>query len=191
MNLREALRNYRPYNEQEEKDKEQILSFLERGDLVYTRESKDAHVTASAWVINREHSKILMAYHNIYDSWAWLGGHADGEKNPLLVAEKEAMEESGLQSVRPVTEDIFSVEILTVSGHIKNGSYVSSHLHLNVTYLLEADEEANLREKEDENSGVRWFTVEEGIKASKEPWMRTWIYRKLAEKMNCYILTEN
>ena len=191
MDLREALMGYRPYNEQEEKDREQILKFLERGDLVYTRESKDVHMTASAWVTNRERSKILMAYHNIYDSWAWLGGHADGEKNLLLVAQKEVMEESGLRSVSPVTEDIFSIEILTVSGHIKNGSYVSSHLHLNITYLLEADEEANLHEKEDENSDVRWFLTEDGINASKEPWMQTWVYRKLAEKMNCYILTEN
>ena len=53
MDLRDALRNYKPFNEQEEKDREQILYFLERGDLVYTRESKDAHMTASAWVTNR------------------------------------------------------------------------------------------------------------------------------------------
>lgn len=186
MDLREALMGYIPYNEQEEKDREQILKFLERGDLIYTRESKDVHMTASAWVTNRERNKILMAYHNIYDSWAWLGGHADGEKNLLLVAQKEVMEESGLRSVSPVTEDIFSIEILTVSGHMKNGSYVSSHLHLNITYLLEADEEANLHEKEDENSDVRWFLTEDGINASKEPWMQTWVYRKLAEKMKSY-----
>ena len=184
MDLREALRNYKPFNEQEEKDREQILYFLERGDLVYTRESRDAHMTASAWVTNRARSKIVMAYQNIYDSWAWLGGYGDGEKNLLLVAEKEAMEESGLRFVRPVMEDIFSIEILTVSGHMKNGSYVPSHLHLNVTYLLEADEDAVLHEKEDENSGVRWFLTEDGINASKEPWMQTWIYRKLAEKMS-------
>lgn len=66
MDLKEALMGYIPYNEQEEKDREQILKFLERGDLVYTRESKDVHMTASAWVTNRERSKILMAYHIIF-----------------------------------------------------------------------------------------------------------------------------
>lgn len=186
MDLQEALLHYKPFNEQEEKDRELILRFLERGDAVYTRECKEAHITASAWVTNRERSRILMAYHNIYDSWAWLGGHADGEKNLLLVAEKEAMEESGLAWVRPVSEDIFSIEILTVSGHVKNGSYVSSHLHLNVTYLLEADDGGELHAKEDENSSVSWFSIEEGIYASREPWMRTWIYRKLVEKMKSY-----
>ena len=182
MDLREALRNYKPFNEQEEKDREQILYFLERGDLVYTRESRDAHMTASAWVTNRARSKIVMAYHNIYDSWAWLGGHADGEKNLLLVAEKEAMEESGLRFVRPVMEDIFSIEILTVSGHMKNGSYVPSHLHLNVTYLLEADPELPLRIKEDENSEIGWIGVEEIERRSTEKWFVERIYSKLCKK---------
>ena len=49
-------------------------------------------------------------------------------------------EESGLARVRPVSEDIYSLEVLTVDGHEKRGAYVGSHLHLNVTYLLEADE---------------------------------------------------
>ena len=183
MDLRDALRNYKPFNEQEEKDREQILYFLERGDLVYTRESKDAHMTASAWVTNRARSKIVMAYHNIYDSWAWLGGHADGEKNLLLVAEKEVMEESGLRFVRPVMEDIFSIEILTVSGHMKNGSYVPSHLHLNVTYLLEADPALPIRCKPDENSRVGWFGLDEAVAASSEPWFRERIYSKLNAKL--------
>ena len=36
-------------------------------------------------------------------------------------------------------KQIYSLEILSVDGHEKWGRYVSSHLHLNVTYLLEAD----------------------------------------------------
>ena len=82
-------------------------------------------------------TRFLMAYHNIYDSWAWTGGHADGEADFLKVAIREAMEETGITRVTPVTEDIFSLEVLTVDGHEKKGAYVSSHLHLNVTYLLE------------------------------------------------------
>ena len=97
-------------------------------------------MTASAWVVNKDRSKILLAYHNIYDSWAWLGGHADGEKDLLKVALKEVAEESGVKNIKPVSEDILSVEILTVDGHEKKGVYVPSHLHLNVTYLIEADD---------------------------------------------------
>lgn len=95
-----------------------------------------------------------MAYHRLYDSWAWLGGHADGDRDLLAVALREVREESGLTEVRPVSEDLYSLEILTVDGHEKHGRYVSSHLHLNVTYLLEADPSAAIRPKPDENS--RW-----------------------------------
>ena len=41
---------------------------------------------------------------------------------------------------------------------------MSSHLHLNVTYLLEADSEEQVSVKADENSGVAWFTPEAGVK---------------------------
>ena len=107
---------------------------------IFERSNLIAHMTASAWVVNKDRSKILLAYHNIYDSWAWLGGHADGEKDLLKVALKEVAEESGVKNIKPVSEDILSVEILTVDGHEKKGVYVPSHLHLNVTYLIEADD---------------------------------------------------
>ena len=92
-------------------------------------------MTASAWVVNKDRSKILLAYHNIYDSWAWLGGHADGEKDLLKVALKEVAEESGVKNIKPVSEDILSVEILTVDGHEKKGVYVPSHLHLTMSHI--------------------------------------------------------
>ena len=145
-----------------------------------------AHMTASAWVVNRERTKVLMAYHNIYHSWSWLGGHADGERDLLKVAVREVMEESGLKQVRPVAEEVYSLEILTVDGHVKRGVYVPSHLHLNVTYLLEADEHGQLRVKEDENSGVAWFAPGDAVLASTEPWMRERIYMKLNAKMKLY-----
>ena len=89
----------------------------------------------------------------------------------------------------PLFEDIFSLEILTVSGHEKQGRYVSSHLHLNVTYLLEADPTAPLRCKEDENSCLAWFSPEGAIAASSEPWLRERVYRKLNEKLWKALLT--
>ena len=85
--------------------------------------------------------------------------------------------------VRPVTPDIFSLEILTVDGHEKHGRYVSSHLHLNVTYLLEADPSLPVRCKPDENSRVGWFGLEEAVAASTEPWFQQRIYKKLNAKL--------
>lgn len=173
---------YEPANEQETTDKVLMLSWLEHNDDAFSRENAIAHVTVSGWVVNKDRSKVLMVYHNIYDSWSWLGGHADGETDLLSVAVKEVKEESGLAEVHPVSEDIMSLEVLTVDGHEKKGRYVSSHLHMNVTFLLEADSESALSIKADENSDVAWFTPEEALGKSTEPWFVERIYKKLLAK---------
>ena len=185
MQLLEQLKSYQPYNEQESCDKTVMLRLMadENQPDLFTRENAVAHFTASAWLVNKEHTKVLMIHHNLYNSWAWTGGHADGERNLLAVAIKEAKEETGVQTIIPVSEGIFSIEILTVDGHVKRGKYVSSHLHLNVTYLLEADEAQVLRVKPDENSGVAWFSLEEALEKSTEPWMVNRVYSKLNEKL--------
>lgn len=98
-----------------------------------------------------------MVYHNIYDSWSWTGGHADGEADLAQVALREAKEETGLSQIEFVKETPVSLEIITVDGHEKRGHYVPSHLHLNLTYLFRAEEGQRLHMKEDENSGVKWI----------------------------------
>ena len=182
MALLEELEQYRPWNEQEVRDREELLRWLRSGEALYGREPA-AHLTASAWVVSPDRRQVLMAYHDLYDSWAWLGGHADGDRDLLHVARKEVMEESGLKELKLLSPDIFSLEILTVDGHIKRGSYVSSHLHLNVTYLFEADPEQPVAMKPDENSGVAWIPVEQLPEKVSEPWFLEWIYSKLCQKV--------
>ena len=181
--LMESIRAYQPFNEQEEMDKSLILNWIETQDDAFSRDNTVAHMTASAWVVNKDRSRVLMVYHNIYDSWSWLGGHADGETDLLAVAIREVKEEAGISGVRPVSEEIFSLESLTVDGHVKRGKYVSSHLHLNVTYLLEADPKENVSVKADENSGVAWFSPEEALGKSTEPWFVEHVYKKLINKV--------
>ena len=176
-NLIRQIENYPPFNEQEEKDKALILGWIRNNENAFSRENAVAHITASAWVVNKDRSKVLMVYHNIYNSWSWLGGHADGGTI------REVKEEAGISNVRPVSEEIFSLESLTVDGHVKKGNYVSSHLHLNITYLLEADSEEQVSVKADENSGVMWFSPGDALEKSTEPWFVEHIYSKLIKKM--------
>lgn len=183
MSFLSQIEAYQPWNEQESADREVLLARMRRGEELYTRANPDAHLTASAWVVSPDRKQVLMAYHNLYGSWAWLGGHADGQQDLLAAAIREVQEESGLTEVYPVTPDIFSLEILTVDGHEKLGRYVSSHLHLNVTYLLEADPTLPVRCKPDENSRVGWFGLEEAVAASTEPWFQQRIYKKLNAKL--------
>ena len=182
MTLLEQLRRYAPVCEQEERDRAKMLSFLEHGETPFSRANETAHFTASAWIVDRTRTKVLFVYHKIYDSWSWVGGHADGEADLAAVALREANEETGITSGRLVTGDILSLEIITVEAHIRKGKYVAPHLHLNLTYLVEADENEPLTLNEDETKGVRWFTFDEALKASNEPKMKDRIYKKLIEK---------
>lgn len=182
MDLRKKIENYLPYNCEEERDKEIMLKYMDTFDDVLTRSNEIGHFTSSCWIVNKDKTKVLMAYHNIYDSWAWTGGHADGDSDLLHVSLKEAKEETGLKNVEPLSDDIFSLEIMGVDGHMKKGKYVSSHIHLNLTYLLCADEKELTHIKADENSGVQWFELEEAVKASNEPYMKK-IYSKLNKKL--------
>lgn len=153
---------YEPFGERDESDKRVILEYIRLfPHNILTRENEFAHITSSGLILNRELTKVLMIYHNIFDTWAWTGGHADGEGDLLAIAMKEAREETGLASLTPLTERMLSLDILPVCGHRKNGRWVSAHMHLNSAYVLIADERDALRVKPDENSGVEWFPVEE------------------------------
>ncbi len=182
MTIFDQLRAYQPFNGQEQADRALMLRYGALFDDLFTRENPLAHLTASSWIVNPARTKTLMAYHNLYASWAWLGGHADGMEDLLAVALKEAGEESGV-TARPVSREIFSLEILGVAGHVRRGQYVPAHLHLNVTYLLEAEETQALREKPDENSAVRWFGLDEVLSATREREMHP-IYQKLMDKLS-------
>ena len=182
MSLKEKIENYLPYNIEEQKDKELILKYMDIFDDVLTRKNEIGHFTSSCLIVNKEKTKVLMVYHNIYDSWSWVGGHADGDDDLLHVSLKEASEETGLKNVIPLSKDIFSLEVLGVDGHMKKEGYISTHIHLNITYLLCANENDITHIKEDENSDVKWFELEEAIKASSEPHMKK-IYNKLNNKL--------
>ena len=177
--LRKVIERFIPTCEQEERDQKLMLEFMRANPDCLTRDNPVAHFTASAWVLNPERDKVLMVHHNIYQSWSWMGGHADGEANLFSVAAREAEEESGISTLTPLSEGPVSLEVITVDGHMKRNSYVSSHLHMNLTYLFQADEEQKLTGNVNENSGVRWILLDRLVQEVKEPWMLKWVYNKL------------
>lgn len=182
MKLYDQISAFTPGCAQEEADQRLILRCIDQYDDLFTRENPLVHFTASSWLVTPERDLALLAYHRLYDSWAWLGGHADGETDLLQTALREAREESGISLVRAVSSDLFSLEVLPVTQHFKRGAFVSAHLHLNVTYLLEADRDAPLHCKPDENSGVQWFRPEDVCAAVSEAPMRV-IYQKLMSRV--------
>lgn len=182
LKLFREIENYRPQNEQEIRDREMMLQFMAENPNCLLRENKIAHFTASVWTVNKARTKTLMVYHNIYDSWSWIGGHADGEEDLCSVAMRELQEETGVENATSVSRDIFSLETITVNGHVRKGIYVPGHLHFNVTYLAEADEGEKLVVNEAENQAVKWFSFEDALAASTEKWMVENVYKKLVER---------
>ena len=178
----EMLKKYIPYNEQEKEDIDLIIKAEEIFGDILTRDNKFCHLTSSAFVINKQHNKVLCSYHNIYNSWTWVGGHADGDDDMLYVAQKETREETSLQNFKVIGDKPISVEILPVKSHVRKGKYVSAHQHFNVTYLFEADENDDIKKLEDENSNVGWLTFEDLIDKSDEPYMIS-VYQKIIEKI--------
>lgn len=182
MNWIDSIKNYLPSNEQEENDKKIILDSINTFNNILTRDNELIHMTSSAFIVNKNRDKTLMVHHNIYNSWCWTGGHADGDEDLLQVALKEAEEETGIKNIFPISNNIFALDIIPVFGHIKNGLYVSSHLHISATYLMEADDTEQLTVKADENSGVKWIPVNEIDAYSNEEHMKK-IYAKILKKI--------
>lgn len=151
-------------------------------DDILTRDNELVHVTSSAFVVNKNRDKVLMVHHNIFNSWSWTGGHADGDEDLLFVAIKEVKEETGVQNIFPISEEIVSLDIIPVLGHIRKEKYVSPHLHISIAYLVEADENEPLIVKPDENSGVQWIAIEKIDLYSNEPHMKK-IYNKVISKI--------
>ena len=181
MNLKEKIENYIPYDEQEERDKEQYLNFIDKFDDVLTRNNVFGHFPASAFIVNKERTKMLVVYHIINDGWIYPGGHADGEENLLSVAVREVEEETGLK-VKVLNEEIYSIQSAPVKGHIKKGKYVSAHLHLDVVYLMEADDKIPLVYRDDDSKGVKWVSFEEATDETMCDFIRP-IHKKLIKKL--------
>ena len=181
MNLREKIEAYKPYNEQEERDKQQFLRFIDENEDYLTRDNTIGHFTSSAFVVNKERTKMVVVYHIINDGWIVPGGHADGEEDLLSVAVREVQEETGLDA-RVLDEDFFGISSAPVIGHIKRGKYVSAHVHFDAMYLLEADEDIPLVYREDESKGVKWVPFSEADDISMVPFVRP-IQRKLVKKL--------
>ena len=180
----EPIVRFQPGDAREAQEQRMILEMIDRlGNAILTRESEIAHMTASSIIVSPDRRRTLMAFHRIYNSWAWTGGHADGESDFEAVARREAQEETGISGLKRLGGGIASLEILPVWAHVRRGKPVGSHLHLNVSYLFEADDSLPLRVREDENSAVGWLAVDRLGESVSEPPMLL-VYERLLRRAN-------
>ena len=180
--LKEQIENYIPFDEQEQIDKEQFLEFINKFDDVLTRKNIFGHFTASAFVVNKDRTKMVVVYHIINDGWTYPGGHADGIEDLLSVAVREVEEETGLK-VKVLDNNIFALNSAPVIGHVKRGKYVSAHIHFDCVYIMEADDKIPLVYRDDESKGVKWVDFKDAYDESFCDFIRP-VHKKLIKKLN-------
>ena len=157
-NLIELLKTYNPTDKEEIIFKQQMLTFINNNANCFERSLKEGHVTASAWLLNNDESKILLLHHAKLDKWFQLGGHCDGNPDVLAVAIKEAQEESGISNIVPVDRNIFDIDIHL----IPENSREKAHYHYDVRFLLRvAGNEEIVQNRESKE--LRW--IEKNIKS--------------------------
>ena len=183
MNLLSEIESFVPLTEQEAEAKQELLKLVQKYDKeILSRECEAGHITCSGLVLSPDLKKTLMAYHLIYQSVGWLGGHADGEEDLSGVAFREVQEETSVQKVYFLSKKILSIDILPVPAHEKHGKHVPEHLHYNVTYGFIAPENQNIADKPDENRNVRWIEINKIPELCTEQHMIP-IYQKIITKM--------
>lgn len=179
----ERLVRFHPQTAKENQDKKEMTAAARNlGKKLLSRSSQNCHITCSGFVMNPSLDAVLMVYHNIYDSFSWTGGHADGSSDFLWTAFREIKEETGIQKPYPLTGEILSLDVLPVKSHQKQGVPVPAHLHYNVTYGFIASQKEKLCACPAENQAVQWIPVQQLTQVCKEPHMLP-VYEKIIGRM--------
>lgn len=184
MELYALIQQYHPTSPKEESDQKKILSLLDScSTSALTRDNLSFHFTASAFVMNPKLDHVLMVYHQIYQSWSWPGGHADGNPNLESVARKEVWEETGLGELTLLFPGPVSLDLLSVGMHRKKERLIASHQHISVAYAFTADDTYSLSANLEETKGVRWIPLTHLSQFCSEPHMLP-IYLKIIRKIH-------
>lgn len=137
--LRAALQAYTDRWPDETGCVETFLALLDDAQDPFVRERLAGHLTASAWLVDRSGTRVLLTHHRKLDRWLQLGGHADGIRDLAQVALKEAEEESGLPGLVLEVGTVFDVDRHWIPARPD----VPAHWHFDVRYVVRAgDDEA-------------------------------------------------
>ena len=130
LDLNAQLHRFIPANPSEQQVRTELLALAaQEGEALLSRQRQAGHLTASGLIVDPDFTKMLMVYHNIYRSYSWTGGHADGDPDLLGVALREAREETGIQEVYPYSSNVLALDRLPVPPHEKKGVPVPAHHH--------------------------------------------------------------
>jgi 8-oxo-dGTP pyrophosphatase MutT (NUDIX family) len=131
-----------------------MIRFVEVHVDCAERSLQIGHLTGSTWIVDRERKRTLLTHHRKLNKWLQLGGHADGELDPLAVALREACEESGLKKLRVVDEAIFDVDRHLIPARKTE----PDHWHYDIRFMIEADPDEPIVVS-DESHDLAWIEI--------------------------------
>lgn len=143
---------------------DRVVNLIETESLAFSRKLLTGHVTASAFLINKQRNKVFLTHHAKLGKWLQLGGHCDGIKDPRFAALKEAYEESGLARIDHISDNILDIDIHRIPEH----KGVPAHLHYDIRYALEADDQQTFIIS-DESNDLKWVPLMQLENYNSEP----------------------
>ncbi len=151
------IAGYRPWGETETADAARMRRLAEAEADPWDR-SLPVHFTASALVVHPETARVLLRWHQRQRMWLQVGGHGDpGEADPLVIALREAREETGLTDLAPWPDAaIRHVAICSVPA----GKGEPAHEHADLRYFL-VTRNPDAARPESPGAALRWLTVDE------------------------------
>jgi 8-oxo-dGTP pyrophosphatase MutT (NUDIX family) len=155
LKVLQLISNYSPIEEPEKTFKDQIINFIENNPDFVSKSNTCGHLTASAWIVNHDKSRVLLIHHKKLDKWLQTGGHIENDLDLLAAAHREAQEETGLKSIRAGYPDIYDIDIHIIPSN-KNEK---EHLHYDIRFLFIADSNETLKIS-NESKDLKWFSVE-------------------------------
>lgn len=173
-NLLSKLRNYRKKYPAEKDMADRLLQFVATYPDCFDRSLALGHITGSAWVVNTAGTHVLLTHHKKLNMWLQLGGHADGNCDILDAALCEAEEESGFQSLEPVSTEIFDIDIHLIPERKSE----PAHHHHDIRFMFQCLEDEDYIVS-NESHDLAWveiqlldgFTTEESMLRMKQKWL--------------------
>ena len=173
--LLNALKTYKTNIDDEQKMVQRMIDFIEKNVDCFERSNLAGHITGSAWLLSPDEKKVLLTHHKKLNRWLQVGGHSDGQNKTWDVALREATEESGIQNISFVIQEIFDVDIHTIPENKKKNE--PEHLHYDVRFLLKAPSEDFI--VSEESNALRWVSAQQlvsmdGISPSLFRMLKKW-----------------
>jgi 8-oxo-dGTP pyrophosphatase MutT (NUDIX family) len=169
--LTQLLTPHRPEDAKETGDLATMLRYAGSLAAPFSRAQEEAHFTGSAVVVDPPGRRVCLVHHAKFDLWVQPGGHAEPEDGGDLEATalREAGEETGMKvALHPSAPKPLDVDIHRISA--RKGE--PEHLHLDVRFLVVAQNPEALAHQPEESHGAAWLSFDEALARTEEAPLR-------------------